>query len=90
MAKAKDPAKWFGIYDSSPVADVTSTDSYRKETSDDNGRTWEHPRPSTGQFLKLDMADALYAGCSVEDTGGVVVIQSPHPIGGLIRYTPTH
>ncbi|MGW0837525.1 hypothetical protein [Streptomyces prunicolor] len=87
MAKAKNPTKWFAIYDSSPVADVNSANSYRKETSSD-GRTWEHSRPSTGEFLKLDVADALYAGCTVEHVGGVATIQSPHPMGGFVRYTP--
>ncbi|MGA5635058.1 hypothetical protein [Streptomyces lydicamycinicus] len=83
-------AEWFRIYDSSPAADVEPKANYRKETSDDGGRTWEYPRPTTGEFLRLDMTEALDAGCSVDVREGVVTLQSPHPIGGLIRYTPTH
>jgi hypothetical protein len=82
--------EWFRIYDSSPVADVDMAARYRKETSDDGGRTWEFPREMTGEFLRHEMADALVAGCSVEHTDGVAVIESPHPMGGLIRYTPIH
>ncbi|MFD7954360.1 hypothetical protein ACFV4X_12780 [Streptomyces ardesiacus] len=88
MAK-RDAAGWMRIYDSSPVADIDPSALYRKETSDDGGRTWEYPRPTTGEFLMLDMAEALYAQRSVDSCEGVVTIQSPHPIGGLIRYTPT-
>ncbi|WP_030798951.1 hypothetical protein [Streptomyces sp. NRRL S-337] len=84
------PAEWFRIYDSSPVADVDITATYRKETSDDDGRTWEYPRPSTGEHLRLDMSDALYAGCSVDVRDGVIILQSPHPMGGLVRYTLAH
>ncbi|MFB7597239.1 hypothetical protein [Streptomyces sp. NPDC056160] len=77
------------MYDSSPAADVDSSAPYRKETSDDGGQTWQHPRPMTGKFLRLDMTDALVADCSVDvQDGGVVVIESPYPMGGLIRYTP--
>lgn len=89
MAK-RDPTKWLRIHDRSPVADIDPSAPYRKEISDDSGRTWDQPLSSTGEFLMLDMTDALYADCSVEQAGGVVTIQSPHPIGGLIRYTPTH
>lgn len=88
MAK-RDSVKWLRILDRSPVADIDSAEEYCKETSDDGGRTWEFPRASRGEFLKLDMADALYADCTVEQHDGVVTIQSPHPMGGLIRYTPT-
>lgn len=86
---AADPATWFRIYDSSPVADIDLDASYCVETSDDGGKTWEYPRPSTGEHLRLDMTDALRAGCSVESSDATVIIHSPHPIGGLIRYTPT-
>lgn len=88
MAK-RDPAKWLRIHDRSPVADIDPTAEYCKEISDDGGTTWECPRASRGEFLQLDMTDALYADCSVEQANGVVTIQSPHPMGGLIRYTPT-
>jgi hypothetical protein len=81
-------AEWFRIYDSSPVADVEMTARYRKETSDDGGRTWEFPRESTGEHLRLDMTESLAAEHSVEQRDGVVTFPSPHPIGGLIRYTP--
>ncbi|MFF8656805.1 hypothetical protein [Streptomyces huasconensis] len=90
MSARRDPAAWLRTYDTSPVADIAPDAAYRKETSDNGGRTWECPRSSTGEFLKLDVADALHAGCSVEQARGVVTIQSPHPAGGLIRYTPTH
>jgi hypothetical protein len=80
-------ADWFRIYDSSPVADVELSARYRKETSDDDGRTWEFPRESTGEHLRLDMTEALVAGHSVEHGDGVATFRSPHPIGGLIRYT---
>ncbi|MFI5808996.1 hypothetical protein [Streptomyces sp. NPDC051561] len=80
--------EWLRIYDASPVADVNTGAEYLKETSDDDGTTWEYPRPSTGHHLRLDMTEALIAGCTVDYRDGVAVIQSPHPIGGLIRYTP--
>lgn len=89
MAK-RDPAKWLRIHDRSPVADIDPNAEYCKETSDDGGRTWEYSLSSKGEFLKLDMTDALYEGCSVEQADRVVTIQVPHPVGGLIRYTPTH
>ncbi|MFI5864692.1 hypothetical protein [Streptomyces sp. NPDC051546] len=85
----RDSVAWLRIYDKSPVSDIKASAVYLMETSDDDGRTWEYPRPSTGEFLMLDMTDALYAQCTVSDAEGVVTIQSPHPIGGLIRYTPT-
>ncbi|MEU1800881.1 hypothetical protein [Streptomyces sp. NPDC019937] len=86
----RDHAKWLGIYDSSPVADVDTKANYRKQSSYDIGDTWEPPRQSTGQHLRLDMTEALYAGCAVEVRDGVVTIQSPYPMGGLIRYTPAN
>lgn len=81
-------ARFFELYDSSPASDVDMAAAYVKETSDDNGRTWEYPRPSTGEFLRLDITEALVADCAVEVEGGAVTIESPHPIGGLIRYRP--
>lgn len=84
------PVEKLRLFDRSPVADVDSSASYCKETSDDNGRTWQFPRPMTGQFLRHDMVDALAADCAVNVRGGVVTIASPYPVGGLIRYTPTH
>ncbi|MEV3857742.1 hypothetical protein AB0J38_25880 [Streptomyces sp. NPDC050095] len=86
----RDSVEWLRIYDRSPVADIGVSATYCMETSDDGGRTWKFPAASRGEFLKLDMAEALYAGCSVEVRGGVVTIHSPYPMGGLIRYTPTH
>ncbi|MEU9245848.1 hypothetical protein [Streptomyces sp. NPDC048385] len=80
-------ARFFEFYDSSPASDIDMQAQYVKETSYD-GRTWEFPRPMTGQFLRLDMTEALCAGCSVTYEGGIAVIQSPFPMGGLIRYTP--
>ncbi|MFJ2007021.1 hypothetical protein [Streptomyces chartreusis] len=77
------------LYDQSPVSDVVSSTEYSKETSPD-GRTWENPRPMRGEFLRHDMVDALSAACSVAYEGGVAVIESPHPMGGWIRYTPIH
>ncbi|WP_309029108.1 hypothetical protein [Streptomyces alfalfae] len=82
------PAEKLGLYYSSPAADVDTTARYCKETSAD-GRTWGQPRLMTGQFLRLDMVAALAAGCSVTYEGGVAVIESPYPMGGWIRYTPT-
>ncbi|MFF1756147.1 hypothetical protein [Streptomyces sp. NPDC058266] len=91
MADAKrDPVEWLRQYDGSPVADVPANAAYRVETSDDGGATWEYPRATTGEHLKLDVADALYGGLAVEIRDDVVTFPSPHPIGGLIRYTPTH
>lgn len=84
------PVEWFRIYDSSPVADVVTSASYLKESSNDGGRTWEYPRPSTGEHLRIDMTEALIAERSVEVRDGVVTIQSAHLIGGLIRYTPAN
>lgn len=84
------PVEWLRIHDSSPVADVVTRGSYRKESSNDGGRTWEFPRPSTGQHLRIEMTEALIAERSVEVRDGVVTIQHPHLIGGLIRYTPAN
>ncbi|MVO84175.1 hypothetical protein GPA10_05160 [Streptomyces sp. p1417] len=81
------PAEKLDLYDRPPVADVDSSARYRKETSSDDGRTWEHPRQMTGKFLRHDMVDALAAGCAVTVEGGAAVIESPHPMGGWIRYT---
>ncbi|MFJ7067508.1 hypothetical protein [Streptomyces sp. NPDC101115] len=81
--------EWFRLYDSSPVADVELGAPYRKEISDDHGATWECPRDTTGEHLKLDVAEALLAGLAVDVRGGTVTFLSPHPRGGLIRYTPT-
>jgi hypothetical protein len=82
-----NPADKLRLYDSSPVADVDPTARYSKETSND-GRTWEYPRLMTGEFLRHDMVDALAAGCRVEYADGVALIESPHAMGGWIRYTP--
>jgi hypothetical protein len=87
---ATDHAKWFRVYDSSPAADVDLAARYRKETSDDDGRTWEFPRQMTGEHLRLDMTEALLAGFPVEHGDGVATFRSPHPTGGLIRYTLIH
>lgn len=82
------PDNWLRHYDSSPVTDVDPNAPYRKETSD-NGATWEYARAMTGEHLKLDVADALHAGLPVEIRDDVVTFPSPHPTGGLVRYTPT-
>ncbi|MFE4329664.1 hypothetical protein ACFRQM_09430 [Streptomyces sp. NPDC056831] len=82
------PNEWLRAYDSGPVADVDPGARYRKEVSDDGGSTWAYPRQSTGEHLRIDATDVLVAGCSVEYRDGSVIIQSPHPAGGLIRYTP--
>ncbi|MFJ3948995.1 hypothetical protein ACIPXV_02850 [Streptomyces libani] len=87
---AADPAGWFRTYDSTPVADVDTKASYRKETSDDGGRTWEYPRPTTGEHVRLFMTAALVVGRSVEVHDGVVIVQSRYPASGLVRYTPAH
>jgi hypothetical protein len=78
---------WFRIYDSAPVSAVDSQAAYLKETSAD-GVVWECPRESTGKHLKLVMTEALIAERTVGLRNGVVVIESPYPLGGLIRYTP--
>lgn len=80
--------RYFAIYDSSPASDIDMVAEYVKETSRDGGRTWEHPRPMTGEFLRLEITDARLAECAVEVADGVATIESPHPMGGLIRYTP--
>ncbi|MFE4874772.1 hypothetical protein [Streptomyces sp. NPDC056682] len=85
MARHED---WFRIYDNSPVSDVDSRATYVKEISAD-GAAWERPRESTGEHLKLDMTEALIADRTVALRNGVVVIESPYPLGGLLRYTPT-
>ncbi|MFJ8852344.1 hypothetical protein [Streptomyces sp. NPDC102437] len=85
MARHDD---WCRIYDSAPVTDIDTTTAYLKETSTDGGATWEYPRDSTGEHLRLDMTEALIADLTIGLREGVVVIQSPHPAGGLIRYTP--
>lgn len=85
-----DHEAWLRIYDSSPAADIDSAATYRKETSDDGGTTWEYPRKSTGQHLRLDVTAALAAGLTVDHQDDATVIESPYPMGGLIRYTPTH
>ncbi|MBX7464942.1 hypothetical protein K1Y80_02450 [Streptomyces sp. MAG02] len=85
MARHED---WFRVYDSAPVSEVNTQAAYLKEVSFD-GATWEWPRESTGQHLKLDMTEALIADRTVGLRNGVVVIESPYPMGGLIRYTPT-
>jgi hypothetical protein len=87
MARHDD---WFRLYDSSPVANIDMSAPYRKETSDDDGDTWENPRQTTGEHLRIDMVEALVADRTVEYRDGVVVIQSPHPMGGWLRYTPNH
>lgn len=81
--------EWFRIHDSSPVADIDTSARYRKESSYDDGTTWENPREVNGEHLRLDMTDALIAACTVDCSDGVAVFRSPHPTGGLIRYTPT-
>ncbi|GGU13162.1 hypothetical protein [Streptomyces violascens] len=79
---------WFRIYDSAPVSDVDIRAAYTKEISVD-GAVWECPHEMTGEHLKLDMTEALIAERTVGLRNGVVVIESPYPMGGLIRYTPT-
>lgn len=81
---------WLRAHDSSPVVDIDASASYRIETSDDHGATWDFPRETTGEHVRLDMTEALVADCAVECRDGVVIIQSPYPTGGLIRFTPTH
>ncbi|MEE4493559.1 hypothetical protein [Streptomyces sp. BE230] len=81
---------WFRIYDSSPVSDVDPTASYRKDRSYDGGATWEDAPEMKGEHLKLEMTEALLADLTIGIRDGVVVMQSPHPMGGLIRYTPAH
>ncbi|WP_326811647.1 hypothetical protein [Streptomyces scopuliridis] len=85
MARHDD---WFRIYDSSPVADIDMNTAYRKDRSYDGGATWESAPEMTGEHLRLEMTEALIADLTVGLRDGVVVIQSPHPMGGLIRYTP--
>lgn len=43
--------KWLRIHGSSPVADLDPATPYRKETSDDGGRTWRYQHESEGEFL---------------------------------------
>lgn len=79
---------WFRIYDSPPVTDVDPDAAYRKDRSYDGGATWEDAPEMTGEYLQLEMTEVLIAGLTIGIRDGVVVMQSPHPMGGLIRYTP--
>ncbi|MEU9568182.1 hypothetical protein AB0D16_40495 [Streptomyces sp. NPDC048161] len=85
MARHDD---WLRIYDSAPVSDIDTRTAYRKERSYDGGATWESAPEMTGEHLRIEMTETLIADLTIGIRGGVVVMQSPHPRGGLIRYTP--
>ncbi|MCX5115489.1 hypothetical protein OOK13_45160 [Streptomyces sp. NBC_00378] len=80
--------EWLRIYDSAPVSDIDTSTAYRKENCYD-GATWGPRLGSTGEHVRIDMTEALLLGRTVDvHDDGAVVIQSPYPAGGLIRYTP--
>ncbi|MFJ2702993.1 hypothetical protein ACIO3R_07310 [Streptomyces sp. NPDC087428] len=79
---------WFRIYDSAPVTDIDPAAPYRKDRSYDRGATWEDAPEMRGEHLKLEMTETLLANLTIGIRDGVVVMQNPHPMGGLIRYTP--
>lgn len=83
----RDTAKWLRIYDSPAVAELDPDATYQVESSEDGGRTWRDPHPTTGEHLQLAMTEALYAERTVENTRGVVTVQN---VALLVRYTPTH
>lgn len=78
---------WLRIYDSAPVSDIDTSTAYLKENCYDG--TWQLRLDSTGEHVRIDMTEALLLGRTVDvHDDGVVVIESPYPAGGLIRYTP--
>jgi hypothetical protein len=85
--RARDPAAWLRVHDTSPLAVLPRGMPYRQEFSDDNGATWADPRPTTAEHTHLAATDAEMDGRRLEITSEFVVtvrLQAGH----LVRFTP--